>query len=308
MILLWGLPRDLPMAAVRNAFDRLGHTVAFVDQRNVLDTEIEISVDVDIEGCIRTVAQEIDLSRVTAAYIRPYDSRRLPVIEHAGQGSTVWHHAVSIDDALLSWAELTQALVVNRPMAMTTNNSKPYQAALIQQFGFAIPDTVITTDPSAAREFWEQHGTVIYKSISGIRSIVSRLTSEQAERLGSVMWCPTQFQQYIPGNDYRVHVVGEEVFACEIISTVDDYRYAARQGAAVEIHSFELPKEIADRCVAMTMAMGLSVVGVDLRCRPDGRWYCFEVNPSPAFTYFQDATGYPIDEAIAHLLLAGSSP
>ena len=47
---------------------------------------------------------------------------------------------------------------------------------MIRTIGFKIPDTLITTEPLAALEFWKQHGTVIYKSISGTRSIVSRLT------------------------------------------------------------------------------------------------------------------------------------
>jgi len=46
------------------------------------------------------------------------------------------------------------------------------------------------------------------------------------------------------------------------------------------------------------------VAGVDLRCTPDGRWYCFEVNPSPGFTYFQQKTDQAIDEAIARLLMS----
>src|SRR5215469_1809374 len=235
MILLWGLLGDTPLVAVRNALCRLGAPIAFLDQRLVLDTEIELDVGVVVEGCVRTPTLGIGLGSITAAYMRPHDTQRLPVIEQAGQESPAWHHAVRIDDALYSWADLTPALVVNRPAAMASNNSKPYQAIHIQALGFAIPETLITTDPQAAREFWKRYGTVIYKSISGIRSIVSRLTSDQLERLEDVRWCPTQFQQYIPGNDYRVHVVGGNIFACEIISMVDDYRYAARRGAAVEI-------------------------------------------------------------------------
>jgi len=38
--------------------------------------------------------------------------------------------------------------------------------------------------------------------------------------------CPTQFQLFIPGVDYRVHVVRERVIATGIESDVDDYRYA----------------------------------------------------------------------------------
>jgi len=307
MILLWGLSADTPLAAVRDALEQQGHPIAFIDQRTVLDTEVELGVGLSVEGRVRTRTQVIDLSTVTAAYLRFYSSQQLPVVERAGQGSDAWHHAADVDDAMMSWAELTPALVVNRPSAMASNDSKPYQAALIRSSGFAIPDTLITTDPNAASEFWVRHGTVIYKSISSIRSIVSRLTPEHMERLDNVTWCPTQFQQYIPGNDYRAHVVGEEVFACEVVSTADDYRYATRQGATVEIRPYTLPKRIADRCVALTTALKMKVVGIDLRCTPNGEWYCFEVNPSPAFTYYQNTTGLPIDEAIARLL-AGASP
>lgn len=307
MILLWGLPGDNPLMRVLNALYRLKHPVAFVDQRMILESEIEMCVGDGVDGTVRIGSQLIDLRTITAAYLRPYNSLQLAVVERSGEGSPAWHHALKFDDALLSWSELTSALVVNRPTAMATNNSKPYQAGIIQSLGFAIPDTLLTTDPGAVQAFQAQHGEVIYKSISAVRSIVSRLASGQKERLRQVAWCPSQFQEYIAGKDYRVHVVGEEVFACEIISQVDDYRYAGRQGANVDIRPYELPRDVADRCVALVAGIGLSVAGVDLRCRSDGKWYCFEVNPSPAFTYYQDVTGQPIDEAIAHLLLTGPS-
>ncbi len=222
MILLWGLPGDAPLAAVRDALHQQALPVAFLDQRAVLDTTIELLVGSDVEGIIQTGNQTIDLATVTAVYLRPHDSRRLAAIKSAGEGSPAWWHALGVEDTLLSWVELTSALVVNRPTAMATNSSKPYQAAQIQLLGFKIPPTLITTDPQAAHEFWTSHGTVIYKSISGVRSIVSRLTPEHAERLEDIVWCPTQFQQYIPGNDYRVHVVGDEVFACEVVSEADE--------------------------------------------------------------------------------------
>jgi glutathione synthase/RimK-type ligase-like ATP-grasp enzyme len=52
----------------------------------------------------------------------------------------------------------------------------------------------------------------------------------------------------------------------------------------------------------MVRGMRLTVAGVDLRWAPGGAWYCFEVNPSPAFSYFAQATGQPIARAIARLL------
>ena len=281
---------------------RLGHLVVLLDQRAVLHTEVELCVGSTVEGTLQFRDQTISLSTVTAVYLRPYDSRRLPDIARAGQDSQAWQHALEVEDLLMSWVELTSALVVNRPTAMAINGSKPYQARLIQSLGFEIPDTLITTDPDAALDFWKRHDKVIYKSASGIRSIVSRLTSEHLERLQNVAWCPTQFQQYIPGTDYRVHIVGKEVYTCKILSDADDYRYATRQGDGITIQSDMLPREVASRCKLLAASMNLPVAGVDLRCTPDDKWYCFEVNPSPGFSYFQNATNQPIDEAIARLL------
>jgi D-alanine-D-alanine ligase-like ATP-grasp enzyme len=53
----------------------------------------------------------------------------------------------------------------------------------------------------------------------------------------------------------------------------------------------------------MSADMRLLVAGVDLRLTPDGGWTCFEVNPSPGFLYYESATGQPITEAVADLLL-----
>jgi glutathione synthase/RimK-type ligase-like ATP-grasp enzyme len=209
-------------------------------------------------------------------------------------------------DALSCWLETTPALVVNAPSAMASNGSKPYQAQLIAAHGLRVPETLVTTDADAVRDFLDRHGDLVYKSVSGIRSIVSRLGAEKLDRLDLLRWCPTQFQQYVAGDDYRVHVVGEEVFACRIASRADDYRYAARQGGHADIAAWDVPAQLADTCRRLARTLDLTVAGVDLRLHPDRGWYCFEVNPSPAFTYFEDATGQEIGEAVARVLMEGS--
>ncbi|MBH8561619.1 RimK domain-containing protein ATP-grasp [Nostoc sp. CENA67] len=303
-ILLWGLPEDTPLSMVQQALHRKGCKVAFIDQSEVLETEVSLIVGDTVHGWVRTPNQVIDLNKVTAAYLRPHESARLPLIERAGVGSAAWEHAMRIDDTLLLWADLTEALVINRPRAMASNNSKPYQSSLIRACGFATPETLITTSQEAVRIFWTQHQEIIYKSISGVRSIVSRLSHAHAPRLLHVASCPTQFQAYIAGTDYRVHVVGEEVFACKIISAASDYRYAVREGMCVSLFPYTLPQDIVQSCRDLSRALDLPVAGIDLRKGSDDIWYCFEVNPSPAFSYYQDMTDQPIDEAIAQLLLS----
>ncbi len=308
MILVWGLPGDAVVRAVRGALAARGAAVAFVDQRESLDAELELEVGVRVAGRLRLAGgAEIDLAQVRAAYIRPDDASRLPAIERAREAGGDWQRALALQAGLMAWSEVTPALVVNRPAAMASNCSKPYQSQLIGRLGFRVPETLVTTDPAAARAFWRLHGDVIYKSVSGVRSVVARLSAAHEPRLGDVASCPTQFQRWIPGVDHRVHVVGDAVLACAVHSDAVDYRY----GGHAEIVACELPGELVWRCRALARGLGLAVAGIDLRRTPEGEWFCFEVNPSPGFTYYDSAFGGAIAHAVAALLTgadAGPAP
>ena len=101
--------------------------------------------------------------------------------------------------------------------------------------------------------------------------------------------------------------MGDEVFACRIESTSTDYRYAGRLGGSTRLYRDELPPEIGAACVRAAHGLELPVAGVDLRHTPDDRWVCFEVNPSPGFTWFEESTGLPIAAAICELLMGTAS-
>jgi RimK-like ATP-grasp domain len=306
LTLLWGHSSEGPLAAVLRELNALGATTSVIDQGDVLETEVELEISEKVGGTIRTQCQVVDLTKVTACYMRPYDWQDLPAVAAAGTDSSAWRHAAAIHEALSCWSEITPGLVVNRLAAMASNGSKPYQSAQILRFGFRVPETIVTTDPGIVRAFWERHGSVIYKSVSAVRSRVSRLTPEHLERFSDVASCPTQFQRHIAGTDYRVHVVGAEIFACEVQSEADDYRYPGSH--EVNFSACGVPSEVEDRCRRLAAAMNLFVAGIDLRqAYLDDAWYCFEVNPSPGFTYYEEATGLPIGNAVARLLAAGAS-
>ena len=131
------------------------------------------------------------------------------------------------------------------------------------------------------------------------------MQKEDLERLGSIRWCPTQFQEQIQGVDVRVHVVGDEVFAALIRTSEVDYRYAARAPDGwTRIEATGLEAGVEDRCRVLTAELGLVLSGIDLRLCADGRVVCFEVNASPAFTYYE-AQSQPIAAAVARLLARG---
>jgi glutathione synthase/RimK-type ligase-like ATP-grasp enzyme len=122
-------------------------------------------------------------------------------------------------------------------------------------------------------------------------------------RMESILWCPVQFQRYIAGTNVRVHTVGTKVFASAISTDRTDYRYAELEGGRVEIYGIRLPERVEHACVNLAKHLGLSVAGIDLIMGTDGDIYCLEVNPSPAFTYYEDRTGQPIGENIARYLV-----
>jgi glutathione synthase/RimK-type ligase-like ATP-grasp enzyme len=304
VILLWGIATDDPLAAVGAALDLRGSPYMFVDQMAAAETDIELQVKESVTGHLAIQGEGIALEDVRAAYLRPYDTRRVVAARGIGNASDLWQRAAAVDETLGVWAEVTPALMVNRPSNMASNGSKPYQMQLIRALGFRVPPTLVTTDQHAALEFLELYGEVVYKSVSGVRSIVARLGSDRIRDLGDVANCPTQFQAYIPGRDYRVHIIGEDVFVSEVETAADDYRYASRNGRSVAIRASCVPSDLEDACRELTAALGLVAAGIDLRVTPEGEWYCFEVNPSPGFTFYEAATGQEIAASMARLLAA----
>jgi glutathione synthase/RimK-type ligase-like ATP-grasp enzyme len=69
----------------------------------------------------------------------------------------------------------------------------------------------------------------------------------------------------------------------------------------------QLPDEIAGPCVRVARSLGLVSAGVDLRRTPDGRWFCFEANPTPAFAFYEQYTGQRIADGLIDALLEGGT-
>ncbi len=294
MIVVYGYADDAPIRMALEALVETGADHLVVDPRR-LDRH-DLVVGAGIDGWLRVDGREVALAEVTAVYARPLVPRP------SDPSAAARARAEAFGEAFVTWLDSASALVVNRPRAMESNASKPYQAQLIARAGFAVPETLVTNDPDEVLDFRRAHGRIVFKSLSGIRSIVRELGDADLPRLPLLATLPVQFQRYLPGRDVRVHVVGEETFAAAIDSTATDYRYAAREGARTELEPFPLPDEIARRCVDLTARLGLVLSGVDLRLDADGGWACFEVNPMPAYSYFESHTGLPIAAALSRLL------
>jgi glutathione synthase/RimK-type ligase-like ATP-grasp enzyme len=304
MILLCGIPTETPMALVSEALDDKNTRYIVLNQRKF--ASMKMSLDIQggkPSGRLQLNGDSYSVDEFTGVFTRLMDYHHLPELQDVPADSPELMFCANLFDTLTRWAEISPARVVNRVAPMGSNFSKPFQAQLIKRYGFEVPETLITNDPELVRAFRARHGRVIYKSISGVRSIVQTLTDDDMTRIDNIRWCPTQFQAFVEGTNVRVHTVGEKVFATAISTDATDYRYAQRQsGDHAELRPVELADDLAEMCVKLAAGLGLAFAGIDLKITPENQVYCFEVNPSPAFSYYESQTGQPISRAVADYL------
>jgi hypothetical protein len=304
MILLCGIPTETPIALVREALDHNGARYVVLNQRKFSSMKMSLEIKGGKPaGRLQLNGDSYSVDEFTGVFTRLMDHRHLPELHDEPADSPQLKFCSNLFDTLTRWAEITPARVVNRVAPMGSNFSKPFQAQLIKRYGFEVPETLITNDPELVRAFRARHGRVIYKSISGVRSIVQTLTDDDMTRIDNIRWCPTQFQAFVEGTNVRVHTVGDKVFATAIKTDATDYRYAHRQsGDHAELRPVDLSDDLAEMCVKLSAGLGLAFAGIDLKITPEHDVYCFEVNPSPAFSYYESQTGQPISRAVANYL------
>lgn len=308
MILLCGILSEPPLKLVADRLREAGAEVLALNQRRFGQCAISLEISQGkIGGVLDVAGTAYPLSQFRGAYLRLMDDLALPELDGETEDSPLGRRCRGIHETLTRWMDIAPGCMVNRSSPSATNMSKPFQAQIIRRFGLRTPETLITTDPAAVREFQAEHYRIVCKSISGTRSIVQTVGVEDLVRLDHIRWCPTQFQAFVDGTEVRVHVVGNKTFAVAVRTEATDYRYAMQQtGKAAELRPVVLSDDLADRCVRLNKAIGLEVSGIDLKVAPDDEVYCFEVNPSPAFSYYEYHTGLPIAEAIAQHLMQGS--
>lgn len=302
MILLCGIPSESPIAKVNQALVNLGAQSVVFSQRQFANAELEWEfVNRKPIGHLHLFNCSYALEDFQAVYLRFMNETDLPEMKSADE--QMREHCRRLHNSFYEWLEVTDSCVVNRHSTMFSNSSKPYQAQIIRGCGFRIPPTLVTNNVDKVREFQGRHKRVIYKSISGVRSIVKEFSPEDEERLSLIRYCPVQFQACLDGFDVRVHVIGTRCIATKIMTTGTDYRYAHQEGGDTTLEAFDISDQLVNACVRLTEALGLYFSGIDLRFTSDGQVYCFEVNPMPGYSYYESNTGQPISQYLAEFLV-----
>ena len=286
--LIIGHIRDSTIAHVRTVAWRLGADVPFVDVGEYVTTGS--ITDATSSNAVLTVSgHDYPLGGVSCIYQRasiepdppPWSQSRL----------------LALETALLS----SGSEVINRPLTGWQNMSKPLQMLMLESCGFVVPSSRATSVPEDYQDFRTYMGDIIYKSNSGQRSIVDRVSTGHDQRAELLSHCPALFQQRIVGNDIRVHVVHEEIFAVKIQSDAVDYRYYKSRGSFAKLQAEPLlPSAIGKKCIEFAAASGVALAGFDFKVDDEGCWYCLEMNPAPAFESYD----HVMNGAIARRIVA----
>lgn len=301
MVLLCGLPTETPFDLLADALEEKGVQFEIFSPRAMDNFYLYYEIrNGKTYGELACKEISIDLSTVSGVYNRIVDFSMTPEYRMLDPQSESYLKLRSSTTSFFNWLAVTKAKVVNHNKPMLSNSSKPYQMMLIKKCGFKIPESLITNNNQTVQSFLNKHQEIIYKSSSGVRSIVSKYTPGQTNE--NISSCPVLFQKCLQGVNYRVHVVGNEIFATEICSSVVDYRYAARTNQKTTLKEFHLPKDVEDKCFQLSKHLNLPFAGIDLMHSNEGEWYCFEVNPSPGYSYYENNTHQPISHALASYL------
>jgi glutathione synthase/RimK-type ligase-like ATP-grasp enzyme len=207
-------------------------------------------------------------------------------------------------------------LWVNHPDANELASSKLEQLRRAQNMGFQVPETLVTSDRTALLAFADGGKPLICKPVkSGYVEVngderlffTSVVGEADVRAFGGHGPEPYMFQKLIEKQyEIRVTVIGELIFAVRLDSQLnDDTRTDWRRGDQTKLrHSLiELPREVAELCVALVRSYGLAFGAIDLAVDNEGRHIFFEVNPNGQWAWLEQVTGAPLRSAIADLLL-----
>ncbi|HTW68713.1 MAG TPA: hypothetical protein VME47_02390 [Acetobacteraceae bacterium] len=207
---------------------------------------------------------------------------------------------------------------MNRPSSVMRAEYKLLQLREAQRLGFAIPPTLAANSPEAARCMVGAYDTVA-KTLAGGRIMVggadhavftSGIRIEDITD-DEVRVCPLMLQCRVPTSfDLRVTVVGDRTFpACIIVQdrTAQDVDWRRADPSRIRYENYNLPAELAARCVELVSRMHLSYGALDFVVTPAGEHVFLEINPSGQWGWIERALGLPIADSILDALRDGGT-
>lgn len=280
----------------------------------------QLGVDAQFEngrwrGRLSTATRALEIADIRSIWYRSPTSFRLPQQMTATERRHAHNEAkLGLGGVLLS----LPVLWVNHPVRHVAAGYKPLQLAAAARCGLAVPDTLITNQPHAVRQF-AARATTVTKMLGA-----PAITEEQGRKvafteivhdehladLRGIEATAHQFQHWVPKRaDARVIVVGRDVFAVLI--------HAGSAAAAVDwrcdydaltYQALDPPAAVTAGVRALTAEMGLVYAALDFAVTPEDRWiFLGDLNPGGQYGWLEERAAIPVTATLAGLLAKGPS-
>jgi glutathione synthase/RimK-type ligase-like ATP-grasp enzyme len=247
--------------------------------------------------CSDWVLTSDDLTGAFVRYSDPIGSQLTDQFSSELQRSIVSEANLALQMVL----ESSEIPLMNPLTGMLSNQSKPCQALMIRDCGLHVPRSIISTDPAECQQFMDRcGGRVVYKPMYAGVGRVSAFDSADMRKHDWSQNTPLYLQETILGDDIRVHVVGNRCIAVRIRSPELDYHEVAKRDLKME--QAVLPKEVEKKLRNLCRRLHLQLAGIDLKETADGKYYCFEANPCPAFPFYEVSGERKVATAIGRQL------
>ncbi|WP_017582717.1 RimK family alpha-L-glutamate ligase [Nocardiopsis valliformis] len=209
------------------------------------------------------------------------------------------------------WCAAVGVPVLNTPETVALCDNKIATAFALDRARVPTPDTVVSLAPSSGGRAADEVGyPAVVKPVNGswgrgLARVGDRETAETLFGLRDQLASPSQkltcVQEFVPGRDLRVLVVGGSAVAAMARESDDWVRNVALGSTAVPRRLDDSLVELAERSAA---AVGGGVLGVDLLETDDGRLFVLEVNSAVEFRGLGEANpGVSVADAIVDHLL-----
>ncbi|MEU3045842.1 ATP-grasp ribosomal peptide maturase [Streptomyces sp. NPDC006984] len=257
-----------------------------------------------LAGHVRTPSRTADLADVRAVYWRRPAWPTFPTLDESDAQFAAAQVRYGLGGSLYA---MEGPLWVNHPLRIAAADYKPAQLAVAQRHGLAVPPTLVTNDPTEAREFVSSHDRVIYKTLrwtpytrGGVpmTAWTELVTAEEIDE--SLRVTPHLFQAVVDKvADLRVLVVGRQVFAVRIASGLLDWR---KDYSALSYSVVDLPGAVEKALLAYLEHHELVSGSFDLAEDRRGDLWWLELNPNGQWGWLEPHTGLPMSAAFAALL------
>jgi glutathione synthase/RimK-type ligase-like ATP-grasp enzyme len=324
-VLIISNPEDIHTSAVVKQLHELGaRYYLFYPERltgDLMFTLVHRLIGGDPSCHLQDGNTSIDLSHFNAVwYRRPRLVATPEDISAEGLEFARDEWRAALDSA---YSLMSNTLWVSHPTHLQEAARKPLQLRIARQVGLCTPKTLITNNADAARDFHKAcDGQVIVKPTGSgwvyaqdsedvFCVMTNRITAEELRSDEQLRTAPVTFQEEVPKlYELRVNIVGQQVLSIKIdsqsssISALDWRRYDIMN---TPYTPYDLPKEVAAKCILLTRRLGLEFGAIDLIRRPDGEYVFLEINGNGQFLWAEQLSGVEVSNALA-CLLAGISP